>query len=97
MFVCVDALRPSQRFFSRVPVLYGLPAYKQRITCLAQGRNTGPTVSLKLRLFDPRSNTRPNEPLSSCFVTELVLRKVRLLAGVEPILLSIMKVFESIK
>ena len=57
-----DALHPSQQFFSYVGMfscLSGLKSTKQRITCLVQGHNTVPPVSIKLATcdFDPKSNT----------------------------------------
>ena len=51
MFVCVDALHPSQQFFSHVGMfscLHELTSTKGRIKCLAQGHNTVRIVSLEL-------------------------------------------------
>ena len=42
-FVCVEALRPSQQFFSHVGTEPSLPGYYQYILgvkCLAKGHNT---------------------------------------------------------
>ena len=51
IFICVDALRPSQQFFSHVS--WDEPATMQRIKCLAQGHNTVPLVSLDLMTLRP--------------------------------------------
>ena len=43
LFVCVEALRPSQQFFSHVvtePLLPGYYQYFLGVKCLAQGHNT---------------------------------------------------------
>ena len=46
IFICVDALRPSQQFFSHVSWVE--PATKQSLKCHAQVHNTVPVVSLEL-------------------------------------------------
>ena len=67
-FVCVDALRSSQQFFSHVGMfscLPGLTSIKQRIKCLAEGHNTVPLVSLELATLGSKVLHSTTEPLHS--------------------------------
>ena len=52
MFVCFEALRPSQQFFSHVgtePTLPGFNQYCWVLMCLAQGHNTMTPVGIEPR------------------------------------------------
>ena len=64
LFVCVDALRPSQQFFvlsGRFSVFLGWTSTKQQTRCLAQGHSTAILVSLEQATLDPQSNALSTE------------------------------------
>ena len=50
LFVCIEALGPSQRNFSHVgtePMLPGYNQFYRELMCLAQGHNTMPPVGIE--------------------------------------------------
>ena len=65
MFICVDALPPSQQFFNHVGMISCIPGL--RIKCFAQGHKTVTPTSLEFikHPFNPQSNVLPTEPLHS--------------------------------
>ena len=78
-FVCVDALLPSQHFFSHVYMISCLPGlsqyYRQWIKCLVQGHNTVTPVSLQLakQSFDLQSNALPSHWAPPVFFTFILI------------------------
>ena len=70
LFVCIEALRPTQQFFSHVgtepishvgtePTLPGFNQYCRELMCVAQGHNTVLLVGIEPRIsrFEVRLST----------------------------------------
>ena len=67
VFVCVDALRPSQHFFKHIRAISCLPrlnqsSTKQRIKCFAQANISNSGESRTWQPFNPKANDLQNEP-----------------------------------